>query len=300
MKRIVLSQIGYISLVFTALIYGVFPIFTRMVGDNLPLYYQAWSRALVTGLLMGAISYATNPRIPHISVHDGCWLVLRAVFGVVGFVGVFLALTNMTVGESYMIYFALYLVFGVSAGRVLFGETLDRTRVISLILAAAGLWVVYGVQITSFDPYLMWAGAAGIGYSGWSILPKKLVGKYSELELNYIDMFLFTGVVFVLSVMSGEAWVRPAANTVWFASAALGIIWIVTGYLIIYGFARVDAALGSVAMLTEIPFALIGAYLAFGESLAINQIVGGVTIVCAMAYPELVQFIQKKKLKIGS
>lgn len=294
MKRIVLSQIGYISLVVTALIYGVFPIFTRMVGDNLPLYYQAWSRALVTAILMAIISFAANRRIPVVSVRDAKWLVVRAVFGVFGFVGVFLALTNMTVSESYMIYFALYLVFGVVAGRVLFGEVLDRTRVISLIVAAAGLWVVYGAQIVSFDPYLVWAAVAGAGYSGWSILPKKLVGTYTELELNYIDMFLFTGLVFVLSVVAREPWVLPEANIVWAASAALGVIWMVTGYLIVYGFARVDAALGSVAMLTEIPFALIGAYLVFGEKLAANQVIGGVMIVFAMAYPELVQFVQKK------
>jgi hypothetical protein len=88
-------------------------------------------------------------------------------------------------------------------------------------------------------------------------------------------------------VLSHEPWLIPTTIEVWVGTVGLGIIWIVTGLTIIYGFARVDASLGSIVMLAEIPLALLMAYLVYQETLSPHQILGGILIFIAILLPEL-------------
>lgn len=288
------QQKGYVALFLTAAIFSLFPIFTRLVGDKLPLFYQSWTRSVVTGSLLMVVSILATKHRPHIHRADMVWFGLRGVFGVVGFVGTFLALTHLSVNDAYMIYFSCYLVGGIAAGALLFKEKIDTVRMVSILVASVGLWIVYGQHLVRPNAYLLWSAAAGIGYSGWSLIPKKLIGAYTDLELNYIDMLLFSIVLIGISVLSHEPWLIPTTIEVWVGTVGLGIIWIVTGLTIIYGFARVDASLGSIVMLAEIPLALLVAYLVYQETLSPHQILGGILIFIAILLPELALFMYKK------
>ncbi len=288
-------QSGYFALLATAAIFGIFPVLTRMVGESLPVFFQSWTRALATGAILAGVSYGMTKRIPHIASGDWKWFALRAVLGAVGFVGIFIALINLSVNEVYMIYFTSYLIGGILAGVLFFNESISPIRLLSIVLAACGLWVVYGGRLVSNDSYLLWSAAAGVGYSGWSIIPKKLVGKYSDLELNYLDMLLFSVVLFVCSVVAREVWIVPASQTVWTGTIGLALVWVVTGLTIIYGFARVDASLGSIVMLSEIPFALLVAYMVYAEQLTPSQLLGACIIFAAIAIPELTAWLRQRK-----
>ena len=67
---------------------------------------------------------------------------------------------------------------------------------------------------------------------------------------------------------------------------AFGVMFLVTGQLMVYGFSNLEAYTGSLIMLSEILFGLIIGFLFYSEIPSTLTLTGGIIIILAMVLPE--------------
>lgn len=66
-----------------------------------------------------------------------------------------------------------------------------------------------------------------------------------------------------------------------------GVMFLVTGQLMVYGFSNFEAYTGSLIMMSEILFGLIIGFIFYSEVLSPLTLTGGVLIISAMVLPEI-------------
>ena len=117
---------------------------------------------------------------------------------------------------------------------------------------------------------------------GWSAFSKKISATYSNLQLNLIDSLYAAVFPFAISLFIHELWVPIEFNALWISTFFLGLMFVVNGLLIVYGFSKVSVQTGSIILLFEIIAGISFGYLFFQESLSLMGLVGGSFIVGAI------------------
>lgn len=285
MKRLIsASHIrGLVSLTLAAMTYGLFAIISRSVGYSLPLFYQNWTRCLVATLLL-VYGFRTWPTVHRT---DWPWIIFRSLAGIVSFILFFISVQILPVGLTYFIFYGGSTIGGYLLGRFMFAEKTTRLRLISLTLALTGLAFIYGVSIHTNAPfYLLLSMLSGTGFAFWNAISKKL-DRYSAIQLTFWDNAIATILYIIASLIMRESWPITDTSMAQILSLTLGVFFVVTGLLVVYGFRKVDVQIGSLIMLTEILFAIIYAFFFFGELPAPSASVGGALILIAMIVPEI-------------
>ncbi|MEI6532834.1 MAG: hypothetical protein WCO06_03275 [Candidatus Roizmanbacteria bacterium] len=73
----------------------------------------------------------------------------------------------------------------------------------------------------------------GMSFSYWMVISKKISGNYSNIFINRIDMGVGVFALMIVSLIVGEHWVALAMTIAWGVNVGFGLIWIITGLLII-------------------------------------------------------------------
>ncbi len=274
---------GTASLLVATIMYASFGLLSRVIGYSLPLYYQNWTRNLFAALLL----VWTYRQWKHIKRKDWKWIILRSLSGIAAFQLFFVAVNTMELGLTYFIFYAGSTIGGFALGAFLFSERITPIRMVSLGVAAAGLTLIYGAQARAIDPmYLTIALLAGFATSFWNTITKK-VTEYNGMQLCFLDSLLTVPVYGALSLIYREAWPLTQVSIPQGASLLMGAMFTATGLLIIYGFRRLDAQVGSLILLSEILFAIIYGYFFYREIPSGFAAFGGVLILLAILLPEL-------------
>lgn len=286
--------IGVGSLLSAAFLYGFFGILTRTLGFNLPLFYAMWTRSIVCVGILGALLLITKQWKP-IKHTDWKWFIPRSCGGLIGYVGSYISFYYIPIGTAYFIFYGAVAIGGYILGSIFFRERASPLRVVSLVLALIGLGFIYTLNVYSGSTiYALFAMASGFGTAIWYTSSKKISGSYAALQLNYTDFLLGLVAYFIMSLILREPWIPISLNTAWLVNLLFVVMFLSTGQLIVYGFQRLDAQIGSLVMLTEVLFGTVLSYLFFHEILTPLTIVGGVFILCAIIIPE----IRWKKIKL--
>jgi len=286
---------GVGSLLVATFLYGFFGILTRMLGFSLPVFFAAWTRGLVSCVIL-AIPLFGFGLWRQVQSRDWQWFVVRSVGGFFGFFGSFISFYYIPIGTAYFIFYCGVTVSGYILGRILFGERVTKLRLWSLVLALFGLSLIYAQSLSGGNMlYMSAAFVSGLGTGLWNVSSKKISGSYSDIQLNFID-FLLQGFVFVfaLSLLFHEQWVMPKLDTAWIANLLFVVMFLSTGQLVVYGFKRLDAQIGSLIMLMEVLFGAFLAYLFYKETPTPYALAGGLLILTAIILPE----INWKKVKL--
>jgi len=279
------SQTLYVipGLVSAALLYGLFGIISRVIGYNIPLFYQSWIRVFVASAVL-VWTYRSWKRLPF---RDWVIVSVRAIAGLVAFLLFFISVNAMPVSLSYFIFYGGSTVGGYLYGALLFREKTTKLRLFCLLLAGIGLALVYGVSSTTTTLGLVsLTFVSGICTATWNTL-SKLVTSYPPTQLAFLDNALSVPVDIGVSLLIGETWPAFTLSTAQTANILLGVLFAVTGILMVYGFRRLDAQIGSLIMLSEILFAIFFGFLFYHEAPSVGAAFGGILIVTAMALPEI-------------
>jgi len=278
--------IGFSSLLAATFLYGFFGIFTRIIGFKLPLFFACWTRTLISAIIL-FLPFLFLKNWVTVKKNDMKWIVARATSGLFGFFGSYIAFYNISIGTAYFIFYAGTLIWGYFLGRILFKEKLTFIKIVSLFLALGGLLLIYSLNFrTTNFIYALSALISGFGSATWSIFSKKISGRYSALQLNFMDTFIMFLMVFILSLMIKEPWSWPNFSTPWLASLLFAGIFILTGQLMIYGFKHLDAQIGSLIMLTEVLFGIILGFLFYKEVISLSILIGGLIIIFSIILPQ--------------
>lgn len=278
---------GILSLFGAAFVYSFFGILTRTIGFSIPVFYASFFRNVISLAILAIPLFGRRLWVP-IHHRDILWFFLRSVGGFLGFIGSYFAFYYIPIGTAYFIFYGGSTIAGYFFGKTLLGEKLTKLKVASLMLALAGLMLIYIQSLGGGNLFYMgMAFIAGVGTGTWYTFSKKISGRYSDIQLNFTDFSFSCIFMLILSLLFREQWVAPAFNLIWLANALFIFMFIATGQLIVYGFRRLDAQIGSLIMLMEVLFGIVLAYLFYREIPSLWAFVGGVLIVTAIVLPEV-------------
>lgn len=274
---------GITALVSAGFVYAGIGILSKFVGYDLPLFYQNWTREVVAVvLLLWAIRF-WKPVAPQ----HRPWLFFRGVAAIVSFLTFFVAINAMPINITYFVFYAGSTIGGFFLGNKLFGEKMTAIRWSSLGLSFFGLSLVYGVSIETQNPvFLLSSFISGISASFWNISSKKIVG-YHAAQMSFIDGMIQLIVYFAISVVLREPWPLTQVSLTQGASLAIGACFVITGLLMVYGFRRLDAQIGSLLLLSEALFVIVMGNFFFHEVPSVMAIIGGSVIIVSMILPEV-------------
>ena len=276
------TQRGEIALFSAAILYGLFGVFSKVINFQIPIFYQSWIRNILSILIL-AILVLFLKKWKKVTPLDNIWIMFRGVSGFISFIAMYIAFTKLDIGTTYFLSYAATVIAGYVLGVLVFKEALTKKGIVALVLSLAGLLFVYNVTFSVQTlPFILLAIVSGIAAPGWNAFSKMISSKYSNFQLNLFDSVYAFIFPFVVSLGVHETWVPITLTPVWGYTFLFGMMFMATGFLIVYGFSKVSAQAGILILLFEIIAGIIFGYIFFHETLAIGEIIGGVCILGAI------------------
>jgi drug/metabolite transporter (DMT)-like permease len=187
---------------------------------------------------------------------------------------------------------------GTLIGTIVFKEKLTMIKVISLLCAVLGIFLIYGTSfgVTMSIPFIV-VIIGGFGGSIWSTFTKFISSAYDLKFIVAIDNVFSLICALFLALVTREQMIAPTGIPLLAVAGLIyyGLTQSVTGQLIAKGFAVVDAQVGSVILIMEIVWGMLFAWIFLHESIGGLALIGGLLIIIAAALPSIVTLISKHK-----
>jgi drug/metabolite transporter (DMT)-like permease len=288
---------GALIILASAVFFGTYGVWSKLMGDTFPPFYQAWVRSILVILFMAPFMIKAN-RFQKIKKKDWPALSVFILFCVFTQAPLYYAFNNAPIGTVQLIFYSMFVITAYIVGRFYLGETINKVKLISMLLAFVGLTLVFGTSVITFAPLgLGLAMLNGVASGGEVASSKKIEDKYSP------SLIVFWGWIFTLlthlpiSLLIGESQVGFTFTQPWLWLLIYSIVNALAFWLVIVGFRYVDASIGSLIGLLEVIFAVIFGAVIFDEILSVSVYFGGVLILSAAMLPDLLNIIRKKKTK---
>jgi drug/metabolite transporter (DMT)-like permease len=208
-------------------------------------------------------------------------ILLRAVFEVIGRAGYFLGITLTPLSNASSILQASPLFVTVGAALFL-GEHIGWRRWAAIFAGFLGVLIVLRPGLEGFTPASLFTLIGTIGFAARDIGTRAAPKSLSNLQLASYGFAALIPTGLVLSVFTGPA-VMPDARSAAFVVAA--IICGIAGYYAITAAMRVgEVGVVTPFRYTRLLFALILAFVVFGERPDTLTLVGGAIIVASGLY----------------
>jgi len=284
-----------ISLILiSALMFGSYGLWSRLMGQDFGVFYQGWTRAFIISIILLPILYFRK-EIVRIEKGDWKWLYIFLIFTSLTQAPLFYAFNHMDIGSATLLFFVTMLLTMYVIGFVFLGEKMTKVKLISFALALIGMYLVFSFSLTAFTLLaVLMAILNGIASGGEVSFSKKLSGKYSPLYLAWLCWLIIIPTNGVASILLGETQYLPSFNIAWLYQLGYVIAGIVGFWFVMEGLKHVEASVGGLLGLLEIVFSITFGILIFKEALTTKIIIGGLIIILASALPYIIALLKKK------
>ncbi len=284
---------GVASLFAAGFFYAFYGVFSRLMGGKFDTFFQAWSRGVIVAIIFLLIGFF-NKSFKKIQSKDYKWFLLSALGGSLTIGPFYVAVLHMPIGIALLIFYAANTIFAYILGNLLFGERINNKKYIALLCSLIGLVFVYYESIRFYDLlYILNASFSGLMFTLFYLGSKKVNKTYSSAQINF---FIF-GVLFIInltiSLVLNESFYWDFSSKEWLANLGYVIVQVAAAFLVISGFKKVEAQIGSLVLLSEVIFTVIFGYIFFKEVPGFYSILGGLLIIIAMALPNLSKYENK-------
>lgn len=287
--------IGGLELLLASAIYGSYGIFYRLISE-FGEFSQGWVRGLIMIVIFGTIFIFNKNKWRNYQKKDIKWFLIWVVPSSFQPIMTFLAFNNLPVGLVYFLMYAAIVISSFISGTVFYNEKVDNVKLFGLTLVLSGIVLIYGTDITLLSNInVIFALISGVMIGFWNTLTKKLSDKYSEEQMIFTDNLSVVLMGLLLSLILGESLPTQISLISWVWIFLFSLISLATGILIVRGFNKVEAQVGSLIVPTEIIFGSIFGYLLFDEKLSLNIYIGGILIFIAAILPYLINKTSKKR-----
>lgn len=288
---------GYGIILLSALLFGTYGVWSRLMGDTFDPFYQAWVRSVLIILIMLPFMLV-GKNFRKIERQDWPQVGLYILFCIFTQVPLYYAFNNAPIGTVQLIFYSVFVMTAYIVGRVYLGERITKIKLLAMALAFVGLAIVFGTSVIAFAPLgLALAALNGVASGGEVSTTKKVSDKYSPALLVFWG-WVFTLVTHLpLSLLVGETQHIPQLNEAWMWLMIYSVVNAAAFWLVIVGFRFVDASIGSLIGLTEVVFGVLFGALLFHEALTWSVVVGGGIILLAAMLPDLIAIIQGRHNK---
>ncbi len=297
MTKTKISVRGYMMILGSAVLFGTYGVWSRLMGDTFPPFYQTWVRSLLVILIMLPI-LIKNRSFRKFDREDWPSVAVFIGFCIFTQVPLYYAFNHAPIGTVQLIFYSMFVITAYFVARLYLGETITKVKLVSIVLAFIGLALVFSNAVIAFAPLgLVLAMLNGVASGGEVSSSKKVPDKYAP------GMYVFWGWAATLvthlplSLMLGEQQVPVRFDRAWLWLVIYSFVNASAFWLVIAGFRFVDASIGSLIGLMEVVFGVVFGAIFFKEVLSLSVYMGGVVIVLAAMLPDLINIIQHKRTK---
>jgi drug/metabolite transporter (DMT)-like permease len=250
-------------------------------------FSQAWTRALILLIVIFLINFRFHIFRP-LQRSDLPWLVFIALCGGLNQAPYFYGFQHLSIGTATLLFYAALVVGGYLLGRIFFAEKMTFIKILSLLIAFAGMFTIYGFQLhpSQILPASLTV-LAGLMGSVTVIIPKKLTGDYPEFQImvGYFSLgVLFNGL---LCFLLHDPLPALSQTTTWLAQLGYAAAMILANWAAIEGYRHFDTSIGSLIGLAEIIFGIAFGIIFFHEPLTGSILAGATLIILSAALPNL-------------
>lgn len=285
------AALGYLMILLSAIGFGSYGIWSRYIGAEFGIYFQGWVRSALVLLVIMPIAYFTKSFKP-VKRSDLKWLLTPVLFAIFTQVPLYYAYNNADIGTVTLIFYSVFVITSYVVGKIFIGEKIGPAKLVSLLLAFLGLFIMFGLSLTKFSLLaLILAAVNGIASGGEVATTKKSSEKFSSLQ---ISVYVWLGILVThlpMSILTGESQIAFLLSPVWFAMLAFAGAGLISFLLVIEGYKYVDASIGGLIGLMEIISGVIFGILLFQEKITLGIIFGGMLILLAAMLPDLVNIV---------
>lgn len=285
--------VGGLELLLSSVVYGSYGIFYRMISD-FGEFSQGYLRSAVIMLILLTVLIFNKRKWKMYTKKDLKWFLVWNLPSALVPLLSFQAFNHLPVGLVFYLLYASMIISSFISGLVFFKEKINLEKVVSFILVIVGITFIYGTDITFItNIYVLFALLNGFLIGLWNTLTKKLSGKYSEEQMLFTDNIVTVTVYLILSIIKSESLPNIINYSPYLWLIVFSVFTLIAGVLIVRGFAKVEAQIGSLIVPMEIIFGSLAGYVFFKETLSFNLYIGGLFIFFAAVFPYVFQIFTK-------
>lgn len=278
---------GIVSLLLTGFCFSFYGVFYRYVSKDFGTFYQTVSRYTI-GLLIFIVLLVILRVWKPIGYKDRKWFFLQGFFIAGVNIPFYLAVINLPIGVALFLFYAASVIFSYLFGSVFLEEKLDKIKVIALMLAIFGIFLIYQGDAHNFRSfYVLTAILAGGFFGFYSASSKKLNLKYSEIQINLVSHIITLLLTIPFVFLLKENIFLDFSALSWRINILYAFIGVITSFLLIYGFKFIEAQKGSLILLSELIFVVMNGFLFFKEIPSLLAVIGGICIFIALSLPNI-------------
>jgi len=278
---------GFIELIIATFFFSLFGVFTRLISNQLGVFFQLILRAILMSIMFYFVAKFTKT-LKAIDKKDLRLFLLRGLFIVADFSCFYLAINNLPLGLSLFIFYAANVIISFVFGSLFLKEKLTLIKLTSLILAVLGLFIMYNGSFTSFRLIpLIAAAISGFCFGLTTTTSKKLTDKYSSTQVNLVAYLSASLLVLPLLFLSKEVINLNFPLITFIEVVGFALVGVGAFLLTLDGYKYLEAQKASIVMLMELIFVIIIGLLFYHEIPTISSIIGGIFIFSALALPNI-------------
>jgi len=285
---------GILLILISALMFGSYGIWSRLIGDSFGNFYQGWTRGFIISIMLFPILY-WKKEIVLIKKKDLKWLLVFLLFTSLTQAPLFYAFNHMDIGTASVLFFVSMLLTMYVVGFSFLKEDLSKIKVLAFLLASFGLYITFSFSLVAFSLLAAFMAILnGIASGGEVSFSKKLSGSYSTLYITWLSWIIIAITNAPISVVLGETQHLPSFDIVWLYQMGYVVSSIFAFGLIIEGLKHVEASIGGLLGLLEVVFSIIFGIVIFNELLTVQVGAGALLVLLAAALPHLSSIYQKR------
>ncbi len=279
---------GFSILLLGGFLYALYGVFSRMIGDSIPQFYQIWSRAVIIVILLYLIIFFAKISIKKIKKVDLPWAAAVGISAGLLLPFFYIAVNNLPIGTTIFCFYAVSTVISYLMGKFILGEKFTVVKIVSLVFAITGLFLMFAGSLTDSNlKYLLYAGIAGAMFGINIISINKINTRYPTLQVNLFNWVGGFIVSIVVSLFIREPLPLPELNSPWFANFGLALCSLAASFSVIFGFKFIEVQKGSIILLSELIFGVLLGLILYNEVPTTTTFIGSVLVFVALVIPNL-------------
>jgi drug/metabolite transporter (DMT)-like permease len=288
---------GAIYITISALFFGSYGIWSKMMGSKFDDFTQAWLRGLIVVSILLPIGLLTR-KLKSISKPDLKWFLIFSIPGSLVFPFYFIGFRYLSIGTTTLLFYSSLTITCYILGILFFKEKMNSIKIISLILGFIGLFAIFKVtlDIGKVLPALITI-LAGICGGTEVVFTKKISDKYHPLQLTTFIYFINIIINLTLNLIICKSTITFTSDTTaWTGLIMYSISGLLAFFFVSFGYKYLEPSVAGIIGLIEIAFGVLFGIIFFGEVLDFSTLIGGLLIILAASIPNLSHIFRKHSI----
>ncbi|MCA9378915.1 DMT family transporter [Candidatus Dojkabacteria bacterium] len=272
---------GFWSLLLAGFIYAVFGVLIRGLDAMFTDLGQTWARSLVTVLIafMIILIRRNSLRIPKgrrlsLLVFSLTWSLIVITFTY--------AINHAKIASVVAMLYVGSVSTSFALGVLVLKEKASNRKLLAMLVIFLGLvFLAYPFDFGEESLGLAMGLVSGM-LEGLSNMLRKRLGDIERMGVVFYQ-FLSNVIIFIpLALIIGDRSIKEVSLLPLLILFAFGVLLVLVGNLLLYGFRHFDVGLGTIVLASELFFSMLLGFAFLAEAPTVNELIGGVLIFVAV------------------